>query len=63
MSHEAPLSAAANFHDVSNGGQKFLMLKAGGGDPTSTLTGIFWVLSWLEELKASAGDVIAAPKS
>ena len=52
MSHEALLFAAANFHDVSSDGQKFLMIKSRGGDPTSTPTGMVLVLNWLEELKA-----------
>ena len=39
-------------YDVSRDGQTFLMIKAAGGDPTSTPTGIVVVLNWVEELKA-----------
>lgn len=33
-------------------GQTFLMIKATGGDPTATPTGIVVVLNWVEELEA-----------
>jgi serine/threonine-protein kinase len=42
----------ARTYDVSRDGQTFLMIKAAGGDPTSTPTGIVVVLHWVEELKA-----------
>ena len=48
--HYAALSART--YDVSRDGQTFLMIKAAGGDPTSTPTGIVVVLNWVEELKA-----------
>ncbi len=42
----------ARTYDVSRDGQRFLMIKVAGGDPTSTPTGIVVVLNWVEELKA-----------
>ena len=51
---DMPYFAAGNgrAYDVSRDGQRFLMIKAAGGDPTSTPTGIVVVLNWVEELKA-----------
>ena len=42
----------ARTYDVSRDGQTFLMIKAAGGDSTSTPAGIVVVLNWVEELKA-----------
>jgi serine/threonine-protein kinase len=41
----------ARSYDVSADGQRFLMIKEGGGDPASAATPLVLVLNWSEELK------------